>query len=663
MHNHDRIDPFYWLKDRNNPEVIAYIEAENAYAEAGMAHTQDLQQILYEELLSRIQETDQDVPEQRGAFDYYTRTQEGKQYKIYCRKPAGAEDREEVLLDLNAFAEESGYVKIGVFKPSPDHSHVAYSLDLTGGENFTVYFKDLSTGELLPDRIPNTGYDGEWANDNRTFFYTSKDAAWRDYRLHRHSLGIENDVLLFEELDELYNVSLSKTRDQAFLILSVDSIKTHERRVLDASVPGGNFDVVQPRRYGIEYGLDHRDGSFYIWTNENALNFKVVTANSITAEQKHWKEFISHDSAVKIDSVDCFSDHLVIYQRENGLRTIRVIDMRTFKSHSVVFPEVAYTFLPAENPEFETTKLRFTYQSPITPDSVIDYDMDSQKWEVRKQKPVLGGYDPAAFEVRRTFAEAEDGVQVPLTLLFKKGLVQDGRNPCLLYGYGSYGASNDPKFDMNVFSLVERGFIYALAHIRGGGEMGRHWYETGKFLHKKNTFTDFIACGRHLVKEKFTSYEKMAIMGRSAGGLLIGAVVTMAPDICRAAIAHVPFVDVVTTMLDTSIPLTVGEFEEWGNPQDETFYWYMLSYSPYDNVEDKTFPDILVTSGLNDPRVQYWEPTKWVAKMRAMGRGPNRLFLKTNMGAGHAGASGRYDYLKEQAFNYAFILDSLGIER
>ena len=661
LHGHDRVDPYYWLNNRTSPEVIAYVTAENDYTEAGMAHTQSLQHKLFNEMLSRVKETDEEVPERRGDYEYFTRTEEGKQFKIYCRRPAGKPEAVETLLDLNDFAGEANYVQVGIFKPSPDHNLLAYSLDLNGSENYTVYFKYLKTGELLPDTIEKTGYNGEWANDNRPYFYTTKDDAWRDYRLHRYTLGSSQADLLYEENDALYNVHISKTRDAAFLVLSIDSIKTSERRVLDAGSPLGEFQVLQPRTYGIEYGIDHRDGLFYIWTNEKAENFKVITAPSADPQKANWKEWIAHDPAIKIDYVDCFADHLVVYRRENGLRTIRITDFNSGESHHVVFPEAAYTFRPSENPEFRTEIVRFTYMSPVTPDSVIDYDMSNKDWVVRKRKAVLGGYDPENYVVERSFATAEDGVRVPMTLLYRKGVGRDSSNPCLLYGYGSYGASNEPRFDMNVFSLVDRGFVYALTHIRGGGEMGRHWYENGKFLHKKNTFTDFIACGRHLVSEKYTTHDNMAIMGRSAGGLLIGATVNFAPDLCKAAVAHVPFVDVITTMLDTSIPLTVGEFEEWGNPMDAEYYRYMLSYSPYDNVEEKTYPQLLVTSGLNDPRVQYWEPTKWVAKLRAVSGSPNRIFLKTNMGAGHGGASGRYDYLREQAFNYAFVLDALGI--
>jgi oligopeptidase B len=661
LHNHERIDPYYWLNERTNPDVRSYVEAENAFTEAGMAHTKDLQKTLYEEMRGRIQENDEEVPEQNGPYEYFSRTEKGKQYKIYCRQSIDRPETMEVLLDLNTFAETSEFVQLGVFKPSPDHKMLAYSLDLTGAENYTVFFKNLGTGELLSNQIQNTGYYGEWAKDNQSYFYTTKDEAWRDHRLHRYSLGAGTNALVYEETDELFSVSLSKTKDQAYILLKLNSIKTSECLFLDANRPEYAFQMLKPRTYGIEYGVEHHNGLFYIWTNEEALNFKIVTAPVDDLSESNWQEFASHHPDIKIDSLDCFENHLVIYQRSNGLRTITVMDFRTSNSHSIEFPEEAYTFRNSKNPEFKTSTLRFTYSSPVTPESVIDYEMDEHKWTVRKRTSVLGGYNPDDYIVERIFAPADDGAQVPMTLLYKKGIEKKSNNPCMLYGYGSYGSSNDPRFDINIFSLVDRGFIFASANIRGGGEMGRSWYENGKFLHKKNTFTDFIACGRHLAAQHYTRPEKLAIMGRSAGGLLIGSVINLAPDLCRAAVAHVPFVDVITTMLDTSIPLTVGEFEEWGNPLDEEYYWYMLSYSPYDNVEAKEYPHLLITSGLNDPRVQYWEPTKWVAKLRDTGHGPNRLFLKTNMGAGHAGASGRFDYLKEQAFNYAFIIDTLEI--
>jgi len=662
LHNHTRTDPYFWLRDKTNPEVIAYLEAENAYTEAVMAHTKDLQETLYQEMVGRIQETDVDVPVRYGEYFYYTRTEEGKQYAIYCRKKGSLEAEEEILLDLNALADGKKFLKIGVFKVSPDHKWLAYSLDEEGDELFTVHFKNLETGEVHPDRIPNTTYDGEWANDNETFFYTTMDAAKRPYQLHRHRLGtaISEDPLLFQEDDELFRISLGKPRDKSFLFLAVASIETTEIHFLDANQPQGAWKIVHPREKGLEYQIAHHRGTFYIVTNDKARNFKVVTAPAHNPGKENWDELIPHREDIKIDGVDLFANHLVVYKRQNGLKAMSITSMATEETHEVAFPEPAYTYTPENNPEFDTHLVRFTYMSMTTPDSVYDYNMDTREMELKKRKPVLGGFDPTHYQSERIFAPAPDGTLIPISLVYRKGLARDGAAPCLLYGYGSYGYSMEPFFLINAISLLDRGFVYAIAHIRGGEEMGRIWYEQGKFLDKKNTFTDFIACGRHLIAEKFTSSARMAIMGRSAGGLLIGAVVNMAPDLAKVAFAGVPFVDVISTMLDETIPLTAGEFEEWGNPKNEEYYRYMLSYSPYDNVEAKDYPHILATSGLNDPRVAYWEPTKWVARLRTMKTDNNRLLLKTNMGAGHAGSSGRYDYLREVAFEYAFIIDSLG---
>jgi oligopeptidase B len=665
LHNHSRIDNYFWLRAKTNPEVIAYVEAENAYTEAVMAHTKDLQETLYQEMVGRIQETDVDVPVRQGEYYYYTRTEEGKQYTIYCRKYGNLDTQEEVLLDLNALADGKKFLKIGVFKVSPDHKWLAYSLDVDGAELFTVHFKNLETGEMLGDQIPNTTYDGEWGNDNQTFFYTTMDEAKRPYRLRRHVLGttLSDDFLLFQEEDPVFRIMLGKPRDNAFIFLIVASIETSETYFLDANQPEGEWKVIHPREKGMEYQASYYNGTLYMVTNDNARNFKLVTASVENPGKANWQDLIPHREDVRIEGIDFFAQHMVLYKRQNGLRAMSITHMLSNETHDVVFPEPAYTFAPGNNLEFKANLVRFVYMSMTTPDSVYDYNMDTREMELKKRKPVLGGFDPANYQSERLFAPAQDGMLIPISLVYRKGLVRDGNTPCLLYGYGAYGASMEPFFLINAISLLDRGFVYAIAHIRGGEEMGRAWYEQGKFLNKKNTFTDFIACGRHLIAEKYTSSERMAIMGRSAGGLLVGAVVNMAPDLAKVAFAGVPFVDVISTMLDESIPLTAGEFEEWGNPQKEEYYWYMLSYSPYDNVEAKAYPHILATSGLNDPRVPYWEPTKWVAKLRAMKMDNNRLLLKTNMGAGHAGASGRYDYLREIAFEYAFIIDALGVDR
>ena len=661
VHDHTRIDPYYWLRKKNNPAVISYLEAENAYTEAVMAHTTELQHTLYTEMLGRIQETDLSLPVKRGAFLYYSRTEEGKQYPIYCRKPDGPEAEEVVLLDLNAEAESHEYLRLGVYEMSPDHRLLAYSLDTAGSEDYTVYVKDVTSGELLPDRIPNTTYSLEWANDNQTLFYTTQDAAKRPHKAYRHRLMTDpsEDTELYHEADELYRVHLYKTKDQAYLVLSIGSIETGEVWVLSADAPDERFRLIHPRQTGLRYHVEHRDGLLYILTNDAAKNFKLVTAPAIDPAKKNWREFVPHRESVKLDDIDVFADYLVLYEREQGLRTLRVHHFASGQEQPVSFPEPVYTYAQSENPEFDTQTLRFTYMSLATPDSVFDYDMARRTRTLRKQKLVLGGFEAADYRSERVFATAQDGTRIPISLVYKKGLRRDGSHPCLLYGYGSYGSSLDPWFSSNRLSLLDRGFVYALAHIRGGEEMGRDWYDQGKMLHKKQTFTDFIACGQTLLAEHYTRSDRLAIMGGSAGGLLIGAVINMAPHLAAVAVAQVPFVDVVTTMLDESIPLTVAEYEEWGNPRLKATYDYMLSYSPYDNVEAKAYPHLLITAGLNDPRVQYWEPAKWTAKLRATKTDTRRLVLKTNMGAGHGGASGRYDLLKEIAFEYAFILDTL----
>jgi len=665
IHGHTRIDPYYWLREKENEEVIAYLEAENAYTEAMMAHTEALQQKLYEEMVGRIQETDQTVPVEVDGYLYYSRTEEGKQYNIYCRKQGSQDAEEQVLLDLNELAEGHEYLRLGVYQVSPDHRLLAYSLDTDGSEDYVIYFKNLQNGKLLPDRIPDTSYSGEWGNDNQTFFFTTKDEAKRDDRVWRHRLGENPDRAeqVFHEPDELFRVYLYHTRDRRYIILGSESKETNEQHFLDAGEPAGDFYLIAPRQKDTRYYAGHHTGTFYIRTNSGeAPNFKVVTAPVETPGREHWQELIPHRQSVKIDDLDLFTGHLVLYERENGLRTIRVSGLESGTTHAIDFPEPVYTYRQERNPVFESKLLRFTYTSLTTPESVYDYHMDSRERILKKRKPVLGGYDPDDYQSERLFASADDGTEIPISLVYKKArFTGEQPAPCLLYGYGSYGISVDPAFDSNRLSLLDRGFIFAIAHVRGGQELGRSWYDRGKFLHKRNTFTDFIACARHLIAEGCTSPQKLAIRGGSAGGLLMGAVLNMAPHLFQAAVAAVPFVDVVTTMLDESIPLTVGEFEEWGNPKDPEYYEYMLAYSPYDNVSAQEYPHLLITAGLNDPRVQYWEPAKWTARLRDAKVGTNRLLLKTEMGAGHAGPSGRYDYLKEIALQYTFVLDALGV--
>ena len=664
LHGDVRIDNYFWLREKSNPEVIKYLEDENEYTEAMMEHTKKFQERLCKELLGRIKETDLSVPEKIDDYYYYKRTEEGKQYQIYCRKKGGLDAVEEVLLDQNSLAKGHDYFQIGVFRISPHHQLLAYSIDTTGSETYTLYIKDLNTGELLQDKISNT-YDGvEWANDNQTVFYNTLDQAKRPFQLYRHKLGTDpkEDILVYHEKDEAFHLELSKTRSKAYLLLTLKSMTTSEIRYLKADRPRKSFKVVHPRQHEMEYDIDHLGSKFYIMTNDEAKNFKLMEVSVSNPSKVHWREVIPHRDSVKIDETDLFENHLVVYERENGLRKIRVTNLTNNGVHYVSFPEPVYTFWPSRNPNFHTNTLRFNYTSLVTPRSVFDYNMDAKTRELKKQDEVLGGYDPSLYESERFSARASDGTMVPISLVYKKGMVKDGTNPLYLYGYGSYGATREPKFSSNRLSLLDRGFVCAIAHVRGGGEMGRHWYEDGKLLKKMNTFTDFIACAEHLTAEKYTSSDKLVIYGGSAGGLLMGAVTNMRPDLFKVVIADVPFVDVLNTMLDPTIPLTVIEYEEWGNPNEREYYQYMKFYSPYDNVEAKEYPHMLITAGLNDPRVQYWEPAKWTAKLRALKTDNNHLLLKTNMGAGHSGPSGRYDYLKDVAFEYALIFDLLGIK-
>ncbi len=659
-----RVDNYYWLRDRNNPEVLDYLKAENEYALAVMKDTEGLQEKLYKEMLGRIKETDLSVPVKIDDYYYYTRTEEGKQYPIYCRKKGSLDAPEEVLLDQNKLAEGHDFCRLGVYKISPNHRFLAYSVDFAGSETYTLRIKDLQTGKLLADSIPNTYYSVEWANDNQTLFYTTLDETMRPFRLYRHRLGEQpqSDVLVFEEPDQAYYLSLAKTRSKAYLLINLNSMVTSEVWYLRANQPEGQFRVIHPRQHGMEYSVEHHGKYFFIVTNDNAKNFKVMRAPVNRPQKKYWKEFIPYDRKVKIDGVDAFKNHLVIYQRENGLKTIRIFNFANGENYRVKFPEDVYTYWAGDNPDYNTNLLRFTYTSFVTPRSVYDYNMDTRTWELKKQDEVLGGYNPDLYRSERVFATARDGTRVPISLVYRKGLKKDGKNPLYLYGYGAYGVSIDPSFSSSRLSLLDRGFVYAIAHVRGGGEMGRYWYEDGKLLKKKNTFYDFIDCAEYLIQQKFTSPEKLVISGGSAGGLLMGAVNNLRPDLFKVVLAHVPFVDVLNTMLDPTLPLTVIEYEEWGNPHQKEYYFYIKSYSPYDNVAAKKYPNMLVTAGLNDPRVSYWEPAKWVARLRDLKTDHNLLLLKTKMEAGHSGASGRYDYLKDLAFEYAFVFKCLGIK-
>jgi len=657
--NDTRTDNYYWLRDRDSEEVLNYLKAENEYTSKVMAHTVDFQEQLFLEMKGRIKETDWSVPVKIDNYYYYSRTEEGKQYEIHCRKSGSMDGSEEILLDENLIAVEQEYMNLGEFAVSHDHNLLAYSVDYTGGEDFTIFIKNLATGELYPEQITGAYYSLEWANDNQTIFYTTVDEAMRSYKLFRHGIGTDptEDTLVYHEEDESYFLSIKKSKSHAYLFLDLESQVTNEVRYLDADNPAGEFLTIHPREYKHEYSVVHHGDLFYILTNDSALNFKLVSAPVAAPGKANWSTVIDHRDQVTINEVDVFKDHLVILERDNGLRRIRIKQLTTNEDYYIDFAEATYDLDLEENPDFNSALLRFAYSSFITPESIYDYNLSTRERELKKQDEVLGGYDPDDYETARIFATARDGKTIPISILYRKGMVRNGDNPLYLYGYGSYGYNTDPRFRSYRFSIVDRGFIYAIAHIRGSSYLGRNWYEDGKLLNKMNTFNDFIDCADYLVEKKYTSPAKLAAVGGSAGGLLMGAIVNLRPNLFKAVVADVPFVDVVTTMLDETIPLTVIEFDEWGNPKEEEYYWYLKSYSPYDNVQAIEYPNLLITAGLNDPRVQYWEPAKWTAKLRATQTGNNRLLLKTNMEAGHHGASGRFDYLKEIAFEYAFILD------
>ncbi len=664
-HGETRTDDYAWLRDRNNPEVITYLEAENKYTETMTAHTKGLQDTLYREMKNRIKETDETVPYKVDDYFYYTRTEKGKQYQVHCRKKDNLRSPEEITLDPNELAKGQKFFQLGVVEVSPDHKLLAYSENSDGSEAYTVHVKKLDTGELLSDLIPNTYYGLEWANDNRTFFYTTLDDAKRPYKALRHRLGTDpkTDELVHHETDEKFHIEISKTRSRAYILLSLNSQITSEVRFLEADRPDSELRVIQPRTPGVEYRVAHHNDSFYIVTNEHAVNFKVMKTPVKSPSRENWVDVIPERRTVLVDSVDTFQHFFAIHERENGMKKLLIRSFREQADFHVEFPEPVYSYMPINNEEWDTWKIRVGYSSLVTPRSVYDYDIRLKRLFLLKRDEVLGGYDPDRYVTERTTATAVDDVNIPISLVYKKGLIRNGRNPTLLGGYGAYGMSSDPAFNPDRISLLDRGFIFAIAHIRGGEEMGRAWYHDGKLLNKKNTFTDFIACAEHLITENYTSPEFLAIRGGSAGGLLMGAVTNMRPDLFKAVVAHVPFVDALNTMLDPTLPLTVIEYEEWGNPNEKAFYDYMRTYSPYDNVEAKSYPNMLITAGLNDPRVSYWEPAKWTAKLRAMKTDDNVILLKTNMGAGHGGASGRYDRWREVAFETAFLVDTVGVRR
>jgi oligopeptidase B len=664
IHGRELVDDYHWLSDRDSPEVRAYLEAENAYASAQMAPTGELQESLYREMLGRIREDDSSPPSRDGDYDYYTRTEKGKAYPVHCRKRAEVGAVEEVLLDVNSLAADHDYFRVGDLEVSPDHRLLAYSYDTAGGEAYTLVVKDLAAGRLLADRVESVYYSLAWAADSKTLFYTTLDAAHRPFRLHRHLLGTETagDEIVIEELDERFFLEVAVTRSRAFIVVQLASGTTSETHILETDRPSGDFRLFARRRQGVEYDVEHRGDRFYVRTNLEAKNFKLMETPLAATGMESWEEVIPHRREVTVEGIDLFRDRMIVVEREDGLPRLRVRPFDGTAEHSIELPEAVCALGPGPNPEFDSPCYRFVYSSLITPWTTFDYEVATRRLEVRKREEVVGGHDPARYETGRLTATAPDGVRVPLSIVHRRGLELDGSSPCLLYGYGAYGATIEPAFSSLHLTLLERGFVYAIAHVRGGAALGEPWHDGGKMLQKSNTFSDFIAAAELLIADGYTASERLAIRGGSAGGLLVGAVVNMRPELFRVVLSHVPFVDVVNTMLDDSIPLTVIEYEEWGNPHEKEFFELMLSYSPYDNVAAVDYPHMLVTAGLNDPRVQYWEPAKWVAKLRELKTDDNVLLLKTNMDAGHGGPSGRYANLRERAFEYAFLFAKLGVE-
>lgn len=667
LHGDTSVDPYAWLRDRDDPDTIAYLEAENAYCEAATTHLQPLRDEIFAEIKARTQETDVSAPVRDGDWWYYTRTEEGKQYSIHCRQRSEEDDgTEQVLLDENELAGSSGYFRLGRFDVSPDGRLLAFSTDYDGGESYTLRFKDLDTGALLPEELRGVYYSGAWTPDGAAYFYTTHDAAMRPHRVWRHWLGtpVERDTLIHEEPDERFFASVGLTRSRRFILLELGSEITSEVWALPADEPEAAPRVVEPRRQGVEYEIEHHGDRFFILHNDGAENFALASAPVDAPGRDNWQTVIAGRDDTRLLSVDAFASHLVVYLRAEGRTGLRVLPLRDGapgEAHDVAFPEPVYTVRPGDTPTYDTRLYRLTYTSLTVPVSTYDYDVEARSLTLKKRQPVLGGFEPEQYESAREWAVAEDGARVPISLVWREGTPRDGTAPCLLYGYGAYEASMDPSFSIPRLSLLDRGLVYAIAHVRGGGEMGRRWYEDGKLLRKRNTFADFIACADHLVRAGWTSYDRLAARGASAGGLLMGAVANLAPEKFRAIVAQVPFVDALNTILDPTLPLTVIEWEEWGNPLGNAdVYRYMRSYSPYDNVEAKAYPAMLVTAGLHDPRVGYHEPAKWVARLRATKTDANPLLLKTEMGAGHGGKSGRYDAWREEAFILAFILDAVG---
>jgi oligopeptidase B len=656
-----RVDYYHWLREKESPEVIEYLNAENVHGEALMRPLALFRERLYKEMLARIQETDESVPYRRHGYWYYQREIEGQQYPIYCRRKGDMQAPEEILLDMNALAKGHKFTSLGILDVSPDGTKLAYSVDFKGFRQYALHVKDLATGELLRDSVERVT-SVAWAADSRTLFYVEEHPTTkRSYRLHRRVIDEPVDALVYEESDELFDMGVGDTRSERFVLLGVMSKDTTEMRVLPADQPLGEFRVVEPRRAGHEYYVDHHEDEFYIRTNDKGRNFRLVRAPVGDPSAKNWRQVLAHRPLVMLEEVDLFKGFWVAVERDKGLLKLRITDFASGASHYVDFDEQVYAAHSGTNLEYDTRQFRFVYESLVTPRSWYDYDVTERSRKLLKRQPVLGGYDPSEYRSEALTATARDGTRIPISLVYKKSLRGKTPQPLLLYAYGSYGHPIDPSFSSRRLSLLDRGMIFAIAHVRGGGDRGRLWYDAGKLTKKKNTFTDFIACAESLIRRRYTAADRLVIQGGSAGGLLMGAVVNMRPDLFRAVVSQVPFVDVINTMLDPTLPLTIPEYLEWGNPNQKRAYRYMRSYSPYDNLKKGAYPAMLVETSLNDSQVMYWEPAKYVAKLRTLKTDSNPLILKTIMEAGHGGASGRYDALKEVAFTYAFILDQVGL--
>lgn len=666
IHNDTRIDNYYWLSDKDNPDVIDYLNAENAYTKAAMAHTENFQKALFEEMKGRIKEDDTSVPYKLNGYWYLTRYEIGKGYPIYTRRKETLDAKEEILFDCNVMAKPHSYFAMGGIAISPDNTMAAFTTDTVSRRQYFIQIKNLVTGEIYPDIIGNTSGSVTWANDNKTLFYSVKDeVTLRAHKIFKHKLftNAKDDIEVYHEKDETFNAFVYKTKSKKYIVIGASSTLTTEYRFLNANNPEGEFTVFQERIRELDYSISHYNDSFYIITNkDNATNFKLLKTSENKTTHNHWEEIIPHREHVLLEDIEIFKDYLILNERENGLNQIRIISWNGEEDYLLPFNNETYTAYIGNNPDFDSDTLRYGYNSLTSPTAIIDYNLKTKHSEIKKEQEVLGGkFNKKNYESKRIWATARDGVKVPISLVYKKGIRLDGSNPLLQYAYGSYGSTIDPSFSTIRLSLLDRGFVYAISHIRGGEYLGRNWYENGKLLTKMNTFTDFIDCSKYLINQKYTSNTHLYAYGGSAGGLLMGAIINMNPELYNGILAAVPFVDVVTTMLDDSIPLTTGEYDEWGNPNDKAYYDYMKSYSPYDNVKAQAYPNMLVTTGLHDSQVQYWEPAKWVAKLRDLKTDTNKLLLQTDMDSGHGGASGRFESLKEVALEYAFLLDLEGI--